>query len=242
MKELLIKLKQYLNMESEISFEEFKKYYSELIERLTKDYNEMDQTARLQARYICSIVKANAEHRAIRNKVNGKAFKKMAAKCSFWVEAIDYRLQKEGMTQTEIDSAVNLINQKMEQEEIENDKTEDAKNSKEVVGEKETAENKAPENKDVDSKAKDTKIKVSKKEVSKKENSKKEDSSTEDKKIEDKKTEDTKTKAKKTKESADGKAPDTNKTYANTADQKTKSPKAGKARKVKDIEEDENKS
>ncbi|NLM20452.1 MAG: hypothetical protein GX207_01705, partial [Peptococcaceae bacterium] len=44
------------------------------------------------------------------------AFKKMAAKCAFWVEAIDYRLQKkEGLTRTFIEGAMNEINQSMEE-------------------------------------------------------------------------------------------------------------------------------
>lgn len=114
MEEKMSKLKEYLQMETEIPFEEFKDYYSNLIDQLTKEYNEMDQAACLKARYICSIVQANAETRSHRNKVNGKAFKKMAAKSGFWMEAIDHRLKKEGLTQVAIDSAMNEITKSME--------------------------------------------------------------------------------------------------------------------------------
>ncbi|MCG1026131.1 MULTISPECIES: hypothetical protein [Dehalobacter] len=115
MDEKMAKLKEYLQMETEIAFEEFKTYYTGVIEQLNKTYSEMDQAACFQARYICSIIQGNAESRAQRSKVNGKAFKKMAAKCGFWVDAIDHRLKKEGMTQNEIDVAMGEINKDAEQ-------------------------------------------------------------------------------------------------------------------------------
>lgn len=113
MEEKMMKLKEYLHLENDISFEEFKEYYSGLITSLNADYAQMNQGACLKARYICSIVKANAENRS-RNKANGKAFKKMAAKCSFWMEAIDYRLNKEGLPQSAIDLAMTEMNKQME--------------------------------------------------------------------------------------------------------------------------------
>ncbi|KUO58869.1 MAG: hypothetical protein APF84_14140 [Gracilibacter sp. BRH_c7a] len=113
MEEKLNKLKEYLQMETEISFEEFKEYYAGLIDSLNSEFNEMDQATCLQARFICSIVKSNGEARAHRNKANGKAFKKMAAKCSFWMEAIDHRLKKDGLTQGAIELAMNEFNNNM---------------------------------------------------------------------------------------------------------------------------------
>ncbi|NLO98537.1 MAG: hypothetical protein GX091_10820 [Peptococcaceae bacterium] len=116
MEEQMAKLKEYLQMETEISFEEFKKYYNDVIGLLNKEYHNMDQADCLKARYICSIVQAIAECRATRSKANSKAFRKMAAKCGFWVEAIDYRLQKkEGLTRADIDTAMSEINKKMEE-------------------------------------------------------------------------------------------------------------------------------
>lgn len=110
----LAKLKEYLQMETEISHDEFKDYYNSLIDQLNKDYNEMDQATCLSARFICSIVKANAETRSHKSKTNGKSFKKMASKCGFWMEAIDHRLKKEGLNQAAIDLAMNEINKRME--------------------------------------------------------------------------------------------------------------------------------
>ncbi|MGI6449586.1 MAG: hypothetical protein ACOX3R_04575 [Desulfitobacteriia bacterium] len=113
MEALMAQLKEYLHMETEISLEEFKKYYTSLINHLNTEYNNMDQANCLQARFICSIVQANAEARSHKNKTNAKPFRKMAAKCGFWVEAIDHRLKKEGLTQTAIDMAMKEINKQM---------------------------------------------------------------------------------------------------------------------------------
>jgi len=113
MEDKLTKLKEYLQMETEIPYEEFKTYYTSLIDQLNKEYNEMDQATCLKARFICSIVKANAEARSHKNKINGKSFKKMDAKCNFWMEAIDHRLKKEGVTQADIEMAMNEINKEM---------------------------------------------------------------------------------------------------------------------------------
>jgi hypothetical protein len=114
MEEKLAKLKEYLHMETEIAFDEFKTYYTGIVDQLNQAYNDMDQATCLKARFICSIVQANAESRSHKNKTNGKAFKKMATKCSFWMDAIDHRLKKEGMTQADIEMAMNEINQGME--------------------------------------------------------------------------------------------------------------------------------
>lgn len=113
MEEKMAKLKEYLQMDTEIPFEEFKEYYSALIDQLNKEYADMDQAAILKARYICSIVQANADTRSHKNKLHGKPFKKMAAKCSFWMEAIDHRLNKEGLNKAAIDIAMDEINKNM---------------------------------------------------------------------------------------------------------------------------------
>ncbi|UWG98776.1 hypothetical protein LPY66_08285 [Dehalobacter sp. DCM] len=115
MDEKLAKLMEYLQMETEIPFEEFKSYYSGVIELLNKEYNEMDQSTLLKAKYICSIVQANAESRSHRSKINGKHFKKMASKCGFWSDAIDFRLKKEGLSQDEIDAAMSQFNKQSEE-------------------------------------------------------------------------------------------------------------------------------
>ena len=110
MEKLLEKLKEYLHMDTEIPFEEFSDYYHKVIGELTQQFDELDQEARVQAMYVYSIVQSNADVRAKTNKVNAKAFKKMSAKCAFWVDAIKFNLGKAGMTPQEIEQATEEIN------------------------------------------------------------------------------------------------------------------------------------
>lgn len=110
MEKLLEKLKEYLQMENMISFEEFSKYYRELISELNQTFNELDKDARIKALYICSIVQSNADARVKESKATAKAFKKMSAKCAFWIDAIKYNLEKDGMSAQEIEQATEEIN------------------------------------------------------------------------------------------------------------------------------------
>lgn len=111
MEKLFERLKEFLHMDTEIPYDEFTEYYKNLIDALNTTFEDMDQDMRLKARYSCSIVQANAESRGQKSKTNAKAYKKMSAKCVFWVDAINYRLIKEGMTQADIDKAIEEINE-----------------------------------------------------------------------------------------------------------------------------------
>ena len=110
MEKLLEKLKEYLNMETEIPFEEFSDYYRTLISELNQTFNDLDKDARVKALYICSIVQSNADARAKASKVNAKTFKKISAKCGFWADAIKFNLGKDGMSAEEIEQATEEIN------------------------------------------------------------------------------------------------------------------------------------
>lgn len=110
MEKLFEKLTEYLHMDTEIPFEEFSAYYQSVIETLNRDFQDLDRESCLKARYICSILQANAELRAKESKAHAKPFKKMEKKTGFWAEAIAYRLLKEGMTQAEMDQATEKIN------------------------------------------------------------------------------------------------------------------------------------
>lgn len=113
MEDFLQKLKTYLHMEEELPLDEFSNYYKDLITRLNSTFEDMDHDACIKARYICSIVQANADSRAKQSKTTAKAFKKISTKCSFWADAINFRLIKEGMSQSEIDQAIEKINEAM---------------------------------------------------------------------------------------------------------------------------------
>ncbi|WP_425800332.1 hypothetical protein [Desulfitobacterium sp. Sab5] len=113
MEQLFVKMKEYLHMDSEIPFDEFSEYHKNVIKVLKDSFEEMEQETRLQARYICSIVQANADSRAKRSKANTKAYKKISSKAGFWMDAINFRLLKDGMLQAEIDKRTEEINDAM---------------------------------------------------------------------------------------------------------------------------------
>lgn len=99
------KMKEYLKMDTEISYEEFAEYYGEVTDSLNKSFSELDRDALLKARFICSILQANSKERSRRKTDVAKKYKKMTEKSEFWAGAIRHRLLKDGMTAVEIDEA-----------------------------------------------------------------------------------------------------------------------------------------
>jgi len=105
MEELFERLRGYLKMDEEISFEEFSNYYQEVLDCFLTEYQDFDVETLIKARYIASIVNANAVSRAKRKGPNAKKYKKMAEKMNFWAGALNYRLLENGLTQQQIDAA-----------------------------------------------------------------------------------------------------------------------------------------
>ncbi|MFA6808714.1 MAG: hypothetical protein WCR27_06955 [Eubacteriales bacterium] len=110
----LEKLREYLKMDEDIVFEEFKEYYSGVIGELNSSFDSFENEDCFKARYILKILHSNAEARSHKSKKDAKAFRKMAEKSSFWVEAIDYRLQRDGLSKSDIEEAVARLDSTME--------------------------------------------------------------------------------------------------------------------------------
>ena len=106
METLLTKIQEYLKMDTEIPFGEFTEYYQQVMDFLQTNYETMDNDGLMAAKYILSIVSGNSKSRALRKGSESKKYKKMGEKASFWSEAINFRLLKEGMTQQEIDESI----------------------------------------------------------------------------------------------------------------------------------------
>lgn len=113
MEAFLAKMKEYLNMDSELPYPEFAEYFQDVISYLNKNYDGFDQDTCIKARFITSILQANSEDRAKHKSPNAKKFKKMTEKTHLWTDAINYRLLKEGMTQEQIDAAIKEISDAM---------------------------------------------------------------------------------------------------------------------------------
>jgi hypothetical protein len=114
MEALLLKLKGYLAMEEELPFEEFRQFYTELMSLLASEFDSMSNENRVRGRYVCQIVASNAQSRAGNSRVLAKKFKKISEKCTFWVEAIEYRLDKEGLSKKDIESMSEAVEKSME--------------------------------------------------------------------------------------------------------------------------------
>ncbi len=102
MEKLFGKLKEYLNMETEIPYEEFESYYQDVITFLNAEYQELNQEDTIHGRFILSILMSNSEERGKNYKNLAKKYKKIYSKCHLWAEALTLRLLKMGMTKDEI--------------------------------------------------------------------------------------------------------------------------------------------
>ncbi|AEF95306.1 hypothetical protein Desca_2479 [Desulfotomaculum nigrificans CO-1-SRB] len=96
------KMKEYLNMDSEISYEEFNDYYSQVIAFLNDNYQHLSNDETVKARFILSILVSNSQERAKKYKPLSKKYRKIAEKSNFWAEALTYQLLKRGMTKQQI--------------------------------------------------------------------------------------------------------------------------------------------
>jgi 16S rRNA C1402 (ribose-2'-O) methylase RsmI len=102
MEQLFEKLKEYLGMETEISYEEFESYYQKVIAAFSESYESFNQDEAVKGRFILSILMSNSEDRAKRYKNLSKKYRKMYDKCHLWAEALTLRLLKMGMTKDQI--------------------------------------------------------------------------------------------------------------------------------------------
>ncbi|CCO08192.1 hypothetical protein [Desulforamulus hydrothermalis] len=95
-------MKEYLNMDTEIPYEEFEAYYQDVVAFLNSDYLSLNREDAVKGRFIMSILMSNSQDRAKRYKNLAKKYKKIYDKCQLWAEALTIRLLKMGMTKNQI--------------------------------------------------------------------------------------------------------------------------------------------
>lgn len=105
------KMKEYLNMDTEISFEEFENYYQVLMNNLKENFENYSQDELNKGYYILLNLGSNAVERAKRKGPSSKKYKKMGEKSQFWADAITHKLKKMGVTQEEINQAYSEISE-----------------------------------------------------------------------------------------------------------------------------------
>jgi glucokinase len=109
MEELFAKMGEYVKMEDELAFAEFRDYYQQLIDYLMKSYQDLSAEQLVKAKGITMILAINAKARTMKKDENRKKFAKMAEKAAFWEGAIKARLLKEGMAESELDAQVEAL-------------------------------------------------------------------------------------------------------------------------------------
>lgn len=102
MQELFEKMKEYLNMDTEISFNEFDGYYKKVVAFLNDEWTELNQEDTMHMLFILDNLKSNGEDRAKRKEKEAKKYAKMAQRTEIWANALIKRLRDEGLTDEEI--------------------------------------------------------------------------------------------------------------------------------------------
>ncbi|MBO8164609.1 MAG: hypothetical protein H0Z34_12920 [Brevibacillus sp.] len=102
MQELFDKMKEYLNMDTEISFEEFDSYYKQVIAFLNDNWKELNEEDTLHMLFILDNLKSNSEDRAKRRTKESKKYKKMEERSSIWASAMIKRLRDLGLSDQDI--------------------------------------------------------------------------------------------------------------------------------------------
>ncbi|MHB8170765.1 MAG: hypothetical protein ACYDG6_04385 [Thermincolia bacterium] len=103
MEKIFNQMKEYLSMDSEISYEEFFSYYEEVMEYLKNNLDGLNEEEVHQGRFVLLNISSNAEERAKRKGPLAKKYKKLREKTRLWEDAMTYRLTQMGLTNEQID-------------------------------------------------------------------------------------------------------------------------------------------
>lgn len=102
MQELFDKMKEYLNMDTEISFTEFDGYYKNVVAFLNDNWTGLNEEDTMRMLFILDNLKSNGEDRAKRKEKEAKKYAKMAQRTEIWANALIGRLREAGLTDEEI--------------------------------------------------------------------------------------------------------------------------------------------
>ncbi|MGF9905531.1 hypothetical protein [Brevibacillus porteri] len=102
MQDLFEKMKEYLNMDTEISFDEFDGYYKKVTAFLTDSWETLNEEDTMHMLFILDNLKSNGEERSKRKIKEAKKYAKMAQRTEIWANALIGRLREAGFTDEEI--------------------------------------------------------------------------------------------------------------------------------------------
>ncbi|MFF0829412.1 hypothetical protein ACFYU8_21665 [Brevibacillus sp. NPDC003359] len=102
MQDLFEKMKEYLNMDTEISFDEFDGYYKKVTAFLNDSWETLNEEDTMIMLFILDNLKSNGEDRSKRKVKEAKKYAKMAQRTEIWANALIGRLREAGLTDEEI--------------------------------------------------------------------------------------------------------------------------------------------
>lgn len=104
MEQLYNQIQVYLNMDEEISFDEFSDYYKKVIDALSEKSESLSEDDVWKSLFITENVMSNAKARATqtRNSQEKKKYKKMAQRTELWAKNFVSRLYKLGYNDDQI--------------------------------------------------------------------------------------------------------------------------------------------
>lgn len=103
MQELYKQIHIYLNMDEEISFEEFDRYYKKVLNYLNEHGNDLDEDHVWRALFIAENLLSNADARAKTEKRStAKKFSKIDQRMSLWAQNLSARLMEKGYTEEQL--------------------------------------------------------------------------------------------------------------------------------------------
>ncbi|WP_309241948.1 hypothetical protein [Brevibacillus daliensis] len=102
MDQLFDQLKGYLNMDTELPFIDFDKYYKEVIAFLDSEWTNLSEEDTMRMIFILDNLKANSEERSKYKGKEAKKFAKIAERTNIWAQAMIKRMKEFGVNDEEI--------------------------------------------------------------------------------------------------------------------------------------------
>ncbi|SFP24210.1 hypothetical protein [Salibacterium halotolerans] len=105
MNELYLKIQEYLNMDTEIEFEEFRDFYEKVMHYLNHEQQEPDETEIWESVFVVESIMSNAQNRAKTAEKNAerKKYKKMSERMNLYAGHFTKKLNQLGYTQDDIE-------------------------------------------------------------------------------------------------------------------------------------------
>lgn len=103
MQQLYGKIHEYLNMDEEITFEEFDQFYKQVLKHFSEKAEDLAEEDVWKGLFIVENIMSNAENRIKEEKgAKQKKYKKMKERASLWAQNFAGKLYKLGYTEEQL--------------------------------------------------------------------------------------------------------------------------------------------